>query len=436
MSAATLSAARPQIGLRAPAMAGALAAVLLLAVLAVWAHLTWIEGAVHSSGQVVVRGKPKVVQSLDGGVVDRILTANGAQVKAGEVLMHLDPTVIRVNLDIARARLAAALPRAARLAAEDEGREPVFSYPPLPFAAPDTTQQEAGELRIFAARAAQATGRRAQLQERLEQFRRQVAGLDGSIAAREEQLGYIEQELASNRTLLGQGLVRESQVLQLQRGRAEMMGQLAESRAERARIGNAMQDAIIEVEQAEREFGERVATDLRTARTEVEELTLQIITLSRQLERVDIRAPADGVVHEMQVTTLGGVVPPNGTILQVVPVGEGVEIEVMLEPREIDRVHPGQRAFVVFPAFDQRLTPRLEARVSTISPTAVVDQANGKSFYRVGLVLDDGQIERLGGAAIVPGMPIEAFLETQAHSVLSYLLQPLANQVMRAFRER
>lgn len=291
MSGAVLSPARPKLGLRAPAVAGALAAVALLVALVAWAHLTWIEGAVHTAGQVVVRGKPKMVQSLDGGVVDEILTSNGARVRTGEVLMRLDPTVIRVNLDIARARLAAALVRGARLAAEDEGRPaPVFSYPPLPFAAPDTARPEAEEARIYATRAALATGRRAQLAERLEQFRQQVAGLDGSIAAREEQLGYIEQELASNRLLLDQGLVRESQVLQLQRNRAELMGQLAESRAERARLGNAMQDATIEVEQAEREFREQVATDLRTTRIEIEELVLQIVTLSRQLERVEIRA--------------------------------------------------------------------------------------------------------------------------------------------------
>lgn len=432
----------PKTSLRPLGYLGVGAAVAMLAVFGVWAQTTSIDSAVATQGQVVVRGKPKTVQSLDGGVVEQILVHNGDRVAEGELLMRLDPTLIRVNLDIARTRLAEAMTRKARLEAEDLGLPaPVFTYPALPFERPPTMEPEAGQMRVFQARHQLNTGRRAQLEEKLEQFRRQIDGLEASITAKREQLGYLERELSNSQTLFNQGLMREPQILQLQRARAEMRGTLAEAEADRARVGNAMQDAIIEVDQAERQFREDVVTDLRTTQTEIEETTIQIVTLSRQLDRVDIRAPAAGVIHEMQVTTLGGVVPPNGTILQVIPVEEGVELELMLEPREIDRVHAGQKAQVVFTAFDQRSTPRLDAHVTRISPTVVASSAGAgggeRNFYRLALELEPGQIERLDRqAVIVPGMPIEAFLETGEHTVMSYLVQPLANQILHTFRER
>lgn len=415
---------------------GAVGAVGLFAALLVWASQTRLEGAVMAMGQAVVRGQPKMVQSLDGGVIEDIRVTNGDRVAAGDVLVRLDPTLLQVNHDIARTRLSEALARQARLKAEEAGgAEPVFSYADLPFPRPDTRAAEADERRIFTARSEINTGRRAQLAERLAQFETQIRGMEASIASKQEQLGYLDRELGNNRTLYDQGLVRESQLLQLQRSRAEMAGAIAEAETDRARVRNSMKDAEIGVAQEERQFREQVVTDLGKTQTEIEELILQIITTSRQLDRVEVRAPAAGIVHEMQMTTLGGVVPPNGTILQVIPVEDGVEFELALDPKEIDQVHVGQKAQVVFSAFDQRATPRLAGHVTRISPTAIAAREGERSFYRLNLVLEEGEIARLKEAALVPGMPVEAFLETGEHTVMSYLLQPLASQILRAFRE-
>lgn len=430
----------PRTGISAFLLAGTFATFALLGGLVFWAAETRIDSAVASSGQVVVRGKPKVVQSLEGGVVEEIFVHNGDEVVQGQILIRLDPTLVRVNLDIARHRLAEALALKARLEAEDlSSDELVFAYDPLPLDIPLLHEQEEGQRRVFRARKELEAGRRAQLAERLAQFERQIEGLNATIAAKEEQLLYLERELASNRQLLDQGLVRESQVLSLQRARADMKGSLGEAAAERSRIGNAMQDAEIEVDQAEREFREQVVTDLRSTQKDIEELTLQIVTLSRQFEQMEIRAPASGVVHEMQVTTLGGVVTPNGTILQIIPLAEGVEFELLLDPHEIDRVYPGQSAQILFTAFDQRSTPKLAGQVTSISPTAVIAPIQGggeRSFYRVGLALGQGEVDRLRhDVRIVPGMPVEAYLETGEHTVLSYLVQPLKSQIERTFRE-
>lgn len=429
-------------GLRLVGLLGGLGSLALLVMLVAWAQFTLIGGAVIAPGQAVVRGKPKVVQSLDGGIVEQIDVANGDHVQQGDLLMRLDPTLLQVNLDISRTRLAESLALKARLTAEQLD-EPVpqfdragFAWPALPFAMPDTTIPMAVQRQIFEARRALLVGQREQLGEKVLQFGHQIDGVKGMIAAQEEQLGLLERELGNIRKLYEDGLTRESQMLELQRQRAAMMGEIAENRAEIARISNAIRDAELEVVQQERQFKEKVVTDLGDATREAEELVLEIVTTTKQLGRIDIRAPASGIIHEMQVTTVGGVAAPGATILQVIPTDEALDFELRLDPKYVDQVHVGQKSQVVFPSFDPRTTPRVDGHVTAISPTSIVDQSTGQSFYRLELTIPPEEIARLGDVVFTPGMPVEAFLETGNRSALSYLLHPLASQLNRAFREK
>ncbi len=440
---ATLSSPSPssQISLRTDigraTRIGAFGSLLLLAILIAWAQMTMINGAVIAQGQVVVLGKPKVVQSLDGGIVERINVKNGDVVSAGDLLMRLDPTLSQIKLDIARSRFADTIALKARLEAEQVGLiAPDFTYPPLPFTLPSTARQEEGQRQIFSARREVMRGRRDQLAEKILQFRNQIDGVEGQIAAKKAQLGYIETDLENMSELNAKGLARQSQVLELQGNQSELLGQISALQAQMAGILNSIRDAELETLQGERQFKEQVVTDLREVATASEELTLEIVTTQKQLERVDIRAPSEGVVHEMQVTTAGGVVSPGGTIVQIVPLFEGVAFEVRLVPQSIDAVHVGQSAEAVFPAFDQRSTPRLAARVANISPTSIEDPVTRQSYFRVELQITTEELARLNGQRLVPGMPVEAFLETGERSVLNYITRPLVEQLRRAFREK
>ncbi len=377
--------ARPQIALRTgvgiATLVGSLASILLFGSLMLWAWVTPIGGAVIAQGQAVVRGKAKLVQSLDGGIVATINAKDGDQVVEGQVLLRLDPTLLQARLSIARNRLAAALARAARLESEQVGQsDPSFLYEEMPFPLPDTAREEEGQRRIFSARAEVVTGRRAQLAETVAQLDNQRTGLEGLITSLENQLALNERELSSVRKLYDQGLARESQLLERQRTEAELLGQLARHRSDLAQLSMSARDAELQVIQAERSFREDVVTELREARTEAESLVPEIISLIRQLDRIDVRAPASGVVHEMQASTVGGVVAPGAVILQVVPVAEGVVFEARVEPQEIDRVHSGQVAQVVLPAFDQNTTPRLAGQVGWVSPAAITDPARASSI--------------------------------------------------------
>ena len=213
------------------------------------------------------------------------------------------------------------------------------------------------------------------------------------------------------------------------------MGRAAALDAELARLINARKDAELTTLQQERSFLEEVVTELREANTATEELILDIATRNIQLDRVDIRAPASGIVHEMLVSTTGAVLSPGGTISQVVPLDKGLDFELRIDPSKINEVHVGQDADIILSAFDRQNTPKLAAHVAGISADAIADTQTGRSFYRVTLNVPPEELALIGEEAIKPGMPVEAYLKTGDRTVLSYLVQPVANHLRRAFRE-
>ncbi|GIT93279.1 HlyD family type I secretion periplasmic adaptor subunit [Jannaschia sp. AI_61] len=426
----------PNLDASRPQRLGALALVMLIGVLGAWATFTTISGAVVANGQAVVQGKPKLIQSLDGGEVAEILVANGDVVAEGAPLLRLDPTVLEVNLDIARTRLAAALALQARLIAERSNLDaPVFTYPDLPVSPLDTTAHEIGQHDIFTARATVRQGRRERLAEALRQFDVQAEGIAGQIAAIADQTTLLDRDIANMERLARNGLLRQSQMSELQRARAQLTGQLAALEAERSRLTNARRDARLETLQAEHAFLEDVVTQMREVSAQIDELTLDIVTRTAQLARIEIRAPAAGVIHKMQATTLGGVVGPGETILEIVPLSEGVDFELRIDPRSIDQVYPGQTAQLRIASFDPQTTPKLAAEVHRISPGTLTDPQSGQVYYRVDLTVPRAELTRLGTATLVPGMPVEAWLETGDRSVLSYLLHPITNHLRHALRE-
>lgn len=423
-------------GLTTTVWIGGAGSIALLVILVLWAQFTMISGAVIASGNAVVRGKPKLVQSLDGGVVASIEVKDGDLVAAGDVLLRLDPTLLGINLEILRNRLADVVTQQRRLEAEFAGMDRIERTAGSAYLEGlSLDSYYAGQQEIFEARRSVQKGRKEQLQERTLQFENQLLGVEGQIKAKRDQLTFVERELANLRELNAQGLARESQVLEQQGNQASLLGQLAELQAELARIRNSIRDTQLEILQADREFKEQVITELRDVTARQEELLLEIVTIEKKLERIEIVAPADGVIHDMQIYTIGGVVAPEATIMQVVPVSEGVEFEIRIDPTAIDQIFVGQTAKVQFPAFDMRTAPVLYGELVGISPSTIADPATGRSYYRATLALPPEELARLGPVELVPGMPVEAFMQTGERSVLSYLTQPLADQLRLAFRE-
>ena len=426
----------PHMGLRGPIRLAMLSLVLLVGVFGLWAGLTLIGGAVVAQGQIMVKAQPQQIQSLEGGTVQAILVQNGDRVHAGQIMVQFEPTLARANLDITLTKLADALTLQARLQAEAQGlAKPDFTPPALPFAAPDLTAQAEGQAHVFDARAAVLQGQRDRLTETLAQYDAQVRALTAQIAAKEDQITLTRTEIANQDSLLSQGLTRQSALSDLRRSQADLLGGLAALQADQSKLANARRDSTLETLQGERSFQEKVVTDLAEANTKVQELVLEIVTRNDQLAHMDLRAPMDGVVHEMKVATQGGVVAPGSTLLEVIPLAAGFSFEVQVDPRGIDQVHQDQMADLVLSSFDPRTTPRLKARVVSVSADAVIDPRTGRSFYRVDLAVPPDELARLKGQTLMPGMPVTAYLATSSRSVLAYLLHPLTAQMDLAFRE-
>ena len=412
-----------------------IAAALLLTA-ALWAVLTPIGGAVVASGTVAIQGKPKTVQHLDGGIVREILVHDGDPVKAGDIMMRLDDTLLAANLEIYLSRLGEAHAQAARLTAEAAEAEAIkFPSAPDTLAGRDLSAARAAETAIFEAHAAVITGKRAQLEEKIEQFGNQIQGVDALIAAKREQLGYAEKDIARFQALQDKQLVRESEILTLQSTRADILGQISEHISERARIENSVRDTELEMIQLGRETRERAVTELREATTTIGELTQQIVSTKKQLERIDIRAPVDGFVHDMQIVTVGGVVPPGAIIAQIVAHDGITDFDLHVAPASVDQVYPGQDVRLRFSAFDQRSTPELVGKVNLVSATTLVDKVTGMPYYLVTAHIPPEEFKHLEGKTLVPGMPVEAFISTGSRSAASYLLKPFTDQLARAFRE-
>lgn len=414
----------------------ALVSVAALVVIFVMFHVISIDSAVVASGRVVVQGNPRPVQSLEGGIVTEIRVQNGDRVNAGDVLVRLDPTLHNITRDIIRGRLAELITRRARFEAEELQLDDVVS-PDIP---PELDGQAlarhlAGQREIFRSRRLVLVSQKAQLLERIQQYLAQISGIEAQIEATQSQISFIIREVTNLQILHDQGLAPESRLLELQGRQAALLGQVALYRSELSGARNSIRDAELKIVQGEREFHEEAVTVLREVTAQIDENTLELARVNVTLARLDVRAPVAGVVHEIQSWASGGVVPPKETILTIIPVSEGLEFELQVPPESIDTIYVGQAARIRFPSFDQRSTPELTGAISVISPDIVTDRNTGQAFYRVEVRISLDELRRLGESALIPGMPVEAFLQMGERSILSFLTKPLIDQITHTFRE-
>ncbi len=421
-----------------PLRTAAIVFIVLIVGLGGWMAVVPLAGAVIAAGQIVVRGKPQLVQHLDGGLIKSIEVRNGDEVHKGDVLVRLDDAMLRANLDIYRNRLREALARRARLEAERDDRADIG--PPdmtlsRSFELGDNASHRDRQNDLFRARQQSRRGEIEKLNEKIGQLDNQTDGLEGLIGAKTEQLKTVLNELDGLNELLEKGIATKSRVFSQERMKSDLTGQIIEHASELARVENAIRETEISIIQVDRAFKEKVLAELSTTATEVEDLSQQIAATAKQLERVAIRAPISGVVHEMNVNTVGGTIPPNATLMQIIANDSGIDVEIAVEPTAIDQVVIGQETMLRFPAFNQATTPQIVGAVDQISPSTVANEKTGQSFYRVTVSVMPAELARLAPLRLLPGMPVEAHVETASRTLASYLFKPFIDNVGRALRE-
>ncbi len=403
-----------------------------------WASTQEISGALIAPGQIVVESNVKKVQHPTGGVVGELRARDGDVVKAGDIVVRLDDTVTKANLAIVTKNLDAALARAARLEAEQRGLDRIRFSPQLIERAgdPDVISVMASESKLFDVRVNGRVGQKAQLRERITQLNEEIAGLTAQEAAKDQEIGLVEKELAGVKQLYDQHLVQISRLTTLQRDAARLNGERAQYVASRAQAKGKITETELQIIQVDKDMVSEVSKDLRETNDKIGEFVERKVTAEDQLRRVDIRAPQDGIVVQSTVHTVGGVITAGDAIMLIVPQSDDLQVEAKVNPQDIDKLQIGQKTLLRLSAFNQRTTPELNGVVMRVSADVTTDQRTGQSYYTIRVSMPAAEIARLGEAKLIPGMPVEAFVQTGDRTMMSYLMKPLSDQLMRAFREK
>ena len=449
-----------------------------------WGMAASISGAVIAAGQVNVETRDQPVEHIDGGTVGAILVRDGDRVGAGDVLIRLDDAQLRSQAALLSAEVAVLTARRNRLEAEFVDAPAIGWDPTLTERAEDKASVRTildGERRLFEARRSSREAQAAQLRERIGHTRKQIAGLDAQAEAIERQRGYIDRELAAQRSLFEKGLTELPRLLALERAAAQLDGQAGDIDARIAGARGRIAEIEIQILQIDTRRVEEAEGQARVVQAEEHQVRERLANLRRKLGRMEIRAPVAGEIHQMAVTALGEVVRAGEPILKIVP--ENAELVVMawLDPIDVDQVYAGQEAVLLFSAFPARVAPEYAGRIERVSADVTQDERTGFEWYEIevaigGPVQTEGETEvrswaaraaggvadmlpqgflrnttaslaaRLGSPtassagiapalALTPGMPVEVHVRTGERSPLSYLVKPLTDYFGRSMRE-
>ncbi|RWH70650.1 HlyD family type I secretion periplasmic adaptor subunit [Mesorhizobium sp.] len=402
-----------------------------------WASVTEIAGAVIAPGTLVVDSHVKDVQHSTGGIVAEIDARDGDRVKAGDLLLRLDRTVPAANLGVVSKALDQLSARKARLDAERQGADSIaFPRELLDRSAdPDVAEAISGEKQHFETRRTSRAGQKSQLEERIAQLEKEIVGDTAQAEAKSKEIELVQKELASVRTLWAKKLISIDRLTQTEREATRLDGERGQLVAAQAQAQGRIAEIKLQIIQIDLDLSTEVNKDLRDVDGRMGELLERKVAAEDQLKRVDIRAPQDGVVQQSIAYTVGGVVKPGETIMQVVPDNDSLAVEAKIAPSDIDQLWVGQPASLRFSAFNQRTTPQINGMVERTSPDITTDQRTGISYYTVRITTTAAEVARLGEVKLVPGMPVESFIKTEDRSVMSYLVKPLQDQISRAFRQ-
>ena len=417
-------------------VAGVAAVIVVATGAGAWTAATELSGAIIATGSLVVESNIKKVQHPTGGVVAELPIQEGARVQAGDLLVRLDATTARATYDGVTKSLWEIAARNARLEAERDGRDSLAIAPELEGAGPEVARIVDGERKLFRFRRDALQGQKAQLRERIGQLNEEIKGLAEQAAAKEQETAIIGREYEGVEDLWKKNLIQLTRLTSLQRDMSRLKGERGVLVANIAQTKGKVSETELQIIQLEQNLRSDVAKELAENRAKAATLTEQRITAFDQLQRIEIRAPQTGYVHELAVHTRGGVISPGEQIMLIVPNADSLVAEVRVAPQDIDRLQTGQAAGLRFPSFDQRTTPELNGRVVRIAADVSEDKRTGSFYYLVRLGVTKEELNRLDGAKLMPGMPVEAFIRTADRTVLSYLTKPLVDQARRAFREK
>jgi epimerase transport system membrane fusion protein len=421
--------------MQVPVRTGLIIFFLVFGVFGFWAVFAPLDSAAHSSGTVTVESYKKVIQHLEGGIVDQILVRNGDVVKAGDPLLVLDNTQPLAQLEIVKAQFVSLKAREARLLAESGGSESIAFAPVLLEEGYDAQAEIASERQIFVARKAARDGEVEVLEQRQEQLASQVTGLEAVRTSKLELADSFADELVDVQALLDQGFADKQRLRELQRSYSSYRGEAADLTANISTTEMQIGETRLQILQQDKNFLNEVVNELAETRTRLKDTEERMIALQDIDRRTSITTPVDGIVNGMQVHGAGEVVGPGAIIAEVVPQTNEFIIEANVSPIDIDRVTEGQEATISFSAFSSGLVPTIYGTVIGISADRFIDQTTGAPYYLARVEVTPEGMADMGDLTLVSGMPAEVFINTGSRSFLQYVLKPFTTALSRSFIE-
>jgi HlyD family secretion protein len=403
-----------------------------------WIAVMPLAGAVVVPGNLVVQSNVKTIQHPTGGVVAQIAVHNGRRVSVGDLLVRLDATQANASVAMLSKQLDDVRARISRLIAERDGLPAPEMPPEMSARAIDSNLKTllASEASLFKARANARESQKDLLQHRITQLGEEITGLNAQISSKANQLELINRELPGVQELYDKRLVPLTRLTTLQRETARIEGERGQLTSAIAETNSKIGEAQLQIVRLDQDFRTEVVKELGETQGKEAELVERGVAARDLLDRIEIRAPISGTIHQLSLHTVGGVIRAGDTIMELVPDTDDLQIEARLQPSDIDHVRAGQMAFVRFSAFNQRVTPQLKGAVSYVSADTSHDQQTNGAYFTVRIALSQEERGRLAGLQLVPGMPAEVFMQTGSRTMLSYLLKPITDQMQRAFVEQ
>jgi membrane fusion protein, epimerase transport system len=415
-----------------------------------WSYLAPLGSAALAPGIIKVEGSHKTVQHLEGGIVKAIHVHNGDIVSKGQVLIELEDTSSKAQLQTLRGQFFSALARETRLLAERDGAKSLQYPDSLANELNDIRAQEAMRVQsqAFAVRQHSRQGEIAILKEQARQLQAKIEGYESQKKGRQHLAESLRRELVDMRAMLAKGYVEKPKVSELERRLAEAEGDYGDFVANIATTKTQISETSLKILQIEKQFQSEVVDELSKVQAELSELREKIAWLADTVTRTVIKAPEAGMVMGLGIHTVGAVIAPGsqpnsgqpgegGHLLDIVPQQVKLIVEAQVSPMDIDRVHIGQATEIRFSAFKTAKTPKVDGKLIKLSADIIEDERKQLRYFQANVDIDLKGIEDLKkrGLFLVPGMPAEVLINTGDRTFFEYLAQPFSNIFARSLIE-
>ncbi|MDD4913633.1 MAG: HlyD family type I secretion periplasmic adaptor subunit [Methylococcales bacterium] len=415
---------------------GLLVLLVTFGIFGVWACVAPIAGAAVAPGYIVVKSHKKAVQHLDGGIVSRLYVKDGDLVREGDLLLVLDGSENKALLEMARGQYISLAAQVARLEAERDHRNAI-SFPDSLDDLTDSRVLEARqtEQQIFRTRKNAHDGEIAVLKQQIGQLQSKIEGLKAQRHSKQELAASYGEEAKDLEALLAEGFADKLRLREIQRNHASNLGEIAAIGSEIASTEIHVGETRLQILQLDKKFQEDVAGKLSEAQSKLFEVNQHLSASRDKVSRIEIKAPVSGRVMGLAIHTIGGVVSPGSTILEIVPQQEDLVIDAQVSTMDIDRVSVGMIAEVRLTVFKQAVTPIIEGKVTSLSADRIVDEKTGNQYYQARIELTPESLKKMSHLELVPGMPVEVMIKTGERTLFAYLSKPISNAFARAFIE-